>query len=273
MRGAKKKANEYIPDAFPQRDLSTPARQLGVIEFAAGKRDEAKAQGAAGALVGAADGAIAGAALPLLGKQGTEWGKLSARVRSAEAEVADSMAGGGGWKRKKVKGPFAKKGKFGRGERLGRAEHEALKRLKKGMVRGSAKGALAGAALVGSAAYGVGKLASSGDRRQETGSKRKAFETPARRLGVMEFDAIAESAGWDVRDPRGRSARVFAPGSRRRVRREKGWHEKIENERKLWKAAVGTAAVGGGAAGLVLAKGLKKGPAGAAAAALRKLRK
>lgn len=83
------------------------------------------------------------------------------------------------------------------------------------------------------------------------------FSTPASKL--FHFDEIAQDAGWDIRDPRGRSARVFAPGSRKRDRREKAWHEKIENERKLWKAGVGAAAV----AGLVAGGKLKKGPAAA----------
>jgi hypothetical protein len=53
-----------------------------------------------------------------------------------------------------------------------------------------------------------------------------------------------------VRDPRGRSARVFAPGSRRRERREKAWHEKTENERKLWKAGIVAGALAGGLGGV-----------------------
>lgn len=269
VRGAKRKVNDLIPDAFPERGFETPAQRLGVISFASKDRDEARAHGAAGALVGAANGALAGGAAPLVGKQGTEWGKLNARVRAQEAEVADSMAHGGGWKKKKTKGAFGKNSKFGKGERLARAEHEALQRLKKGMRRGAAKGALAGAAVVGAAGYGVGKFIDAGKKRPE----KRRFETPARRMGVIALDATAADAGWDVRDPRGRSARVFAPGSRRRTRRPKRWHEEVENERKLWKAGVATAAVGGGAAGLVLAKGLKNGPAGAVAAAAKKLRK
>lgn len=71
---------------------------------------------------------------------------------------------------------------------------------------------------------------------------------------LVEFDVIAKEAGWDVRDPRGRSARVFAPGSKKRVRREKKWHEKTENERKLWKAGMVGALVVGGAAGARMAR-------------------
>ena len=65
----------------------------------------------------------------------------------------------------------------------------------------------------------------------------------------------AYDAGWDVRDPRGKSARVFAPGSRKRERREKKWHEKIDNERKLWGAGLIAASLAGGAVGRKLARG------------------
>jgi hypothetical protein len=68
---------------------------------------------------------------------------------------------------------------------------------------------------------------------------------------LRELDAIAAYEGWDVRDPRGRSARVFAPGSRRRERRTKEWHEKTENERKLWKAGLVASALGGAGAMLI----------------------
>jgi len=102
----------------------------------------------------------------------------------------------------------------------------------------------------------------------------KAFASQAKRL--REFDVVADMAGWEVRDPRGKSVRVFSPGARGRTRREKYWHEKSDNQRKLWIAgAVGAAAVGGvgGIAAYRLAKGkslvpsfmLKKPPAAAAA--------
>jgi hypothetical protein len=69
---------------------------------------------------------------------------------------------------------------------------------------------------------------------------------------LIEFDGTAKRAGWDVRDPRGRSARVFAPGSKRRDRRDKKWHEKADNERKLWKAGmVGSLLLGGAVAARV----------------------
>jgi hypothetical protein len=80
--------------------------------------------------------------------------------------------------------------------------------------------------------------------RTATNITRRRFSAKLKKL--RELDAYAEDQGWDVRDPRGRSARVFAPGSRRRERRPKEWHEKTENERKLWKAGLLASAVGGG---------------------------
>lgn len=96
-----------------------------------------------------------------------------------------------------------------------------------------------------------------GDASME--QRENSFQTPASRIlglhapgsRLHAFDEVAADAGWDVRDPRGRSARVFAPGARRRERRPKEWHEKTENERKLWQAglvAAGAAGVLGGAA-------------------------
>jgi hypothetical protein len=83
------------------------------------------------------------------------------------------------------------------------------------------------------------------------------FKTRASAL--FHFDEIAADAGWDIRDPRGKSARVFAPGSRQRYRRPKEWHEKKENRDKLAAAAVLAAGIGGFALGRKL-KGRKKIP-------------
>ena len=73
-------------------------------------------------------------------------------------------------------------------------------------------------------------------------------------LDLISFDIHAAVNGWDVRDPRGRSARVFAPGSRQRARREKVWHEKVDNIRRI--AVVGGVAAGalGLAGGYALGK-------------------
>jgi len=90
--------------------------------------------------------------------------------------------------------------------------------------------------------------------------QKKNFSTPAQRMGVISFDEVAADAGWDVRDPRGRSARVFAPGSRKRVRREKSWAEEVGNERALWKAGIAGAGLAAGVAGLAVGRHWPKGP-------------
>lgn len=66
----------------------------------------------------------------------------------------------------------------------------------------------------------------------------------AARLGLTQFDYTADQRGWDLRDARGRSARVYAPGSRRRERREKEWGEKTDNIRMVRNAAILAAAAG-----------------------------
>jgi len=70
---------------------------------------------------------------------------------------------------------------------------------------------------------------------------------------------LDETAGdWDVRDARGRSARVFAPGARARERREKKWYEKSANQKRLAVAAAAIAATGGVVGGYALRGYLKK---------------
>jgi hypothetical protein len=66
-------------------------------------------------------------------------------------------------------------------------------------------------------------------------------------VSARMFDNSAPN--WDVRDERGRSARVFAPGARPRERREKYWHEKSENQRKIAAAAVVGSLLAGNAMG------------------------
>ncbi|MDR1282393.1 MAG: hypothetical protein LBK99_16460 [Opitutaceae bacterium] len=61
--------------------------------------------------------------------------------------------------------------------------------------------------------------------------------------------AEARARGWDVRDARGRSARVYAPGSGERQRRKKTWGEKADNLRLVRNIAIAAAGIGlGGAA-------------------------
>ena len=101
------------------------------------------------------------------------------------------------------------------------------------------------------------------------GSKppKKKFALISGRL--IQFDDPLD-AGWDLRDARGRSARVFAPGSRGRDRRPKAWHEKVENERKLWGAAAAVGTLTGGLAGRKLLQGQLKQKVKLATAPLEK---
>lgn len=69
-----------------------------------------------------------------------------------------------------------------------------------------------------------------------------------KRVISLDNDEYYDPGEWEIRDARGRSARVFRPGSRRRVRREKRWYERVGNQRAMAGLAVlaGTAT---GAAG------------------------
>ncbi len=78
----------------------------------------------------------------------------------------------------------------------------------------------------------------------------------AAKVRAYFFDATASD--WDVRDARGRSARVFAPGARPRERREKQWHEKVGNIRRVAVIGALTAAAGGAGLGYKLGKRLSK---------------
>lgn len=54
---------------------------------------------------------------------------------------------------------------------------------------------------------------------------------------LKSFD-YTDRNNWDLRDARGKSARVFAPGSKPRERREKDWNEKTENIRLVRNIAI-----------------------------------
>ena len=71
------------------------------------------------------------------------------------------------------------------------------------------------------------------------------------RVRAIMFDMQSEDRGWDLRDARGRSARVYAPGSRRRERRQKDWSEKTDNIRAVRNAAIGAAVLGAAGTGVL----------------------
>jgi hypothetical protein len=76
----------------------------------------------------------------------------------------------------------------------------------------------------------------------------KVTELVAKGRGrLVELDYASDLKGWDLRDPRGKSARVFAPGSGKRQRREKTPAERIDRIRLIRNLALaGTAAGIGG---------------------------
>jgi len=119
----------------------------------------------------------------------------------------------------------------------------------KSWFKNAALGAAGGAAILGGLRHigknPTGKLATN-VRKLRHGVDN--FRTQTGFSSVDREILFDESQGdWDIRDARGRSARVFAPGSQARVRREKMWHEKLSNERKLWGAGAAAAALAGAA--------------------------
>jgi hypothetical protein len=91
-------------------------------------------------------------------------------------------------------------------------------------------------------------------KRGKTGKQTKM----ARNGGRLITLADPLDVGWDIRDARGRSARVFAPEAGQRDRRPKRWHERVENERKLWGAAALTGTLTGAVASRKLMQGTVK---------------
>lgn len=77
-------------------------------------------------------------------------------------------------------------------------------------------------------------------------ARRGGYGFSGKLRNVVNFDFNADMAGWDVRDPRGKSARVFAPGSKKRTRRKKEPHERIDHIRKTRNIAIAAALAGTG---------------------------
>ena len=225
-------------------DFQTPAQAMGVIEFDDKKGDRgslALKVGIGAGAVGAANGAVMGALSTSGSKDAKDYFKKKRGFDRTKRSDRVLRAGDG---RTKESGPF-RKGKFTSSEARRRAVHNSGRKLRKTLGRRSLAGGLIGAAVLGGgAAYAARK-------------KKKEFSSPASQI-LVNFDSIAAEAGWDVRDPRGRSARVFAPGSRKRVRREKKWGEEVENERKLWKGGMVGAGLLAGAAGIAVGRKMRK---------------
>jgi len=164
----------------------------------------------------------------------------------------------------------------GRGRRIDQAGRPQKREWEKAWFRRAVGSAAAGAALLGGAAVatktGFGQKNIMPHLRKADAFTQKhgvsLFGAKLRRT-LKQFDLDATLAGWDVRDPRGKSARVFAPGSRPRFRRQKEWHEKKENREALLKGAIvgtGLLGVAGGAVAARKLSGLSVFPKKAAAA-------
>lgn len=67
-----------------------------------------------------------------------------------------------------------------------------------------------------------------------------------RKKGRQTNFSYEDVGGWQLRDARGKSTRVFAPGSKKRERRQKEWGEKTENIRLVRNVAIGAAVAGTG---------------------------
>lgn len=109
----------------------------------------------------------------------------------------------------------------------------------KGWFQNAVGSAAAGAALAGGAIvttktpFGRSRIQPVLKKVMRSAEKRgyRIFSRSLPRLHF--FDDWAEMYGWDVRHPNGRSVRVFAPGSRPRVRRRAEWRETKEGQRAI----------------------------------------
>lgn len=190
--------------------------------------------------------------------QKREWEKSWAQNRAKQAAAAVAIGGYGYALRKNIRIPVpsAAVRKWGKGAGKGLFTKVPLQKIHKGTikaVRGKVNqvvpnffpdNASALAAKLDDLTTRMARLVGGTVARlSEPGMP--GSMTPATAFGYDD----ARFEGWDVRDPRGKSARVFAPGSQKRERREKRWSEKVENERKLWAGGVVTAAGLGALAG------------------------
>jgi hypothetical protein len=262
--GAAKKAGREVKDAIS--NFETPAARMGIsfgisniehptLNFERKRKEDNSAAikaGLGGAVAGGANGALIGSLSAAGSKQADDYfgilKKREARGHGGGVMVAP----------KKPSAPFKAKGKFNNAEKIARAEHNSLQNMKKVIRRRSIGGGLAGAALLGGASYAVTKTAEKKRFSTPASGILRQMETSDGHRPPLQFDEVAADAGWDIRDPRGKSARVFAPGSRKRVRREKSWSEEVGNERKLWKAGVVGAALLAGAGGVAIGRRLPK---------------
>lgn len=78
---------------------------------------------------------------------------------------------------------------------------------------------------------------------------------------VRTFDMYQDyynTQGWDLRDARGNSARVFSPAAKKRVRRQAEWHEKKDAQRKILGGLALAGTIAGTAGGLLVGRKIYK---------------
>jgi hypothetical protein len=78
---------------------------------------------------------------------------------------------------------------------------------------------------------------------------------------VQMFDMYQDyysAPGWDLRDARGNSARVFSPKARKRMRRSAEWYEKKEGQRNILGGLAVAGTVAGTAGGLLVGRRIWK---------------
>ncbi len=198
-----------------------------------------------------------------------EWEKSYAKNAIATGVAAGGIMAGNAYLRKN---PQKRDALYGAADR---ATSGIIKKGKKLMAKAFSEGeprpgmielmtlteGLGVLAAGGVAVGGAGMLARKAlKKRKEKREKRELSEI---RPGMIhEFVSVRDDSGrqvFRVEDARGNSARIHAGDKPKRERREKYWHERSANQKKIAGAAIVGAGVGGvivGAKGKEIAKGI-----------------
>jgi hypothetical protein len=153
VRDAISNFGEVIGQRMAVNRFETPA--MRILNFAKKKQEESGAvqAGVTGAAIGGVNGALIGGVSTAHSKQADDYFDML-KERGAK------HAGGGVMVLPKEGKPFKEKGRFGKTERVARAQHETLKRAERGVKKvmrtRALVGGLGGAALLGGASYARG---------------------------------------------------------------------------------------------------------------------
>jgi hypothetical protein len=74
----------------------------------------------------------------------------------------------------------------------------------------------------------------------------------ANSVRMFAYQDYYTAPGWDLRDARGNSARVFSPKAKKRMRRQAEWYEKKDGERKILGGLALAGTIAGTAGGLLV---------------------